>query len=122
MVRRRSYIRETQGDVRRRSVRNQFYRDQSLIMVRRQHHVKLTRVSALIQTVRGVGAGHRDSFFAAFDDGWRQYCVVFGTEHATLAGVGIDCRYCNFRAWKTELLEFGIDEMYQVQIEGHRKR
>ena len=122
MIRRGSYIGETQGDVRGRSVRDQLYRDQSLIMVRRQHHVKLTRVRTLIQTIRWVGAEHRDSFLAAFDDGWRQYFIIFRTEHATLTGMRIDGRYGYAGTRVIELLEFGVDQMYQVQIEGHRKR
>ena len=52
VIGRRPHVRKTQSHIRRLAVRDQFHRDQALIVIRRDHHITAAAVGPIIQTIR----------------------------------------------------------------------
>ena len=93
MVRRCPYIGKAERHICRFAMSDQLNRNQTLIMIRRNHDVELTGVGAIIQAIRRVWAGNRYPFCGALSNRGCENVDIFATEHAAFACVRVDRRY-----------------------------
>ena len=94
MIRRRADVRKAERHVCRFAMGDELNRNQTLIMIWRNHDIELTGVGSIIQTVRGVRARHRDPFGGTLPNRRREDIDIFATEHAAFARVRVDRRHC----------------------------
>src|ERR1051325_4073004 len=119
VIRRRPNIRQSERDVGRFSVGNHLYRDQTLIMIRRDNQVELARVRTKIQAVRRVRSGYIDVFRGALSDGGSKNVDVLTPEHSTFPRMRIDSRNSDWSGCELEALQLSVDKSDQPDIVIH---
>src|SRR5262245_25876824 len=93
MVRRCPYIGKAERHICRLAMSDQLNRNQTLIMIRRNHDVELTGVGAISQAIRRMRGVIRYTLCGALSDRECEHVDIFATEQAAVACVGVDRRY-----------------------------
>ena len=97
-------------------MRDQFHRNQSLVVIRSDHDIELPAVRAEVKTVRGMRARNSDSFGFALPYGGRKNIDVLAAEHSAFTGVRIDCCNSDPALPEFEPAQFGVHETDELNV------
>src|SRR6185295_5037855 len=103
------------------SVSDQFYWNQALIVIWRNHDIKLSGVCTVIQAVGRMRTANCNSLAYAMLDRRPQNLIVLGTKHPTFAGVRIDRCHSNARISLAKPGKLFVDERDQTNIPFRRQ-
>src|SRR6185369_17061402 len=95
MIRRGSNVGQSKRNVCRFTMRDQFDRNQALIVVRRYDDIEFTAVSAIVQAVRRIWSANGDTFGRAFLNCRSEDLRILVSKHPAFAGVWIDRGNCD---------------------------